>query len=86
MILKPDCRHFPGDRPCVYNKTEGVMCDVCSHYSVAATRILIIKLDAVGDVLRTTSILHGLREKYPNSGIVNQTKSLAILPQSIITW
>lgn len=54
------------------------MCDVCSHYSVAATRILIIKLDAVGDVLRTTSILHGLREKYPNSEIVWITRQSAL--------
>ena len=32
-------------------------------------RILIIKLGAIGDVLRTTSVLAGLREKYPNSQI-----------------
>ena len=54
------------------------MCDVCSHYSVAATRILVIKLDAVGDVLRTTSILHGLREQYPNSEIVWITRQSAL--------
>ena len=33
------------------------------------SRILIIKLEAVGDVLRTTCILHGLKEKYPKSEI-----------------
>jgi ADP-heptose:LPS heptosyltransferase len=32
-------------------------------------RILIIKLGAVGDVIRTTSILRGLREKYPSAQI-----------------
>lgn len=78
MKLKPDCRYFPGDRPCIYNKTEGAMCDACSHYSVAAVRILIIKLDAVGDVLRTTSILHGLKEKYPHSEIVWITRQSAL--------
>ncbi len=32
-------------------------------------RILIIKLAATGDVLRTTSVLEGLREKYPSAEI-----------------
>jgi ADP-heptose:LPS heptosyltransferase len=54
------------------------MCDGCSHYTVAAMRILIVKLDAVGDVLRTTSILHGLKEKYPNSEIVWITRQSAL--------
>jgi ADP-heptose:LPS heptosyltransferase len=33
-------------------------------------KILIIKLGSAGDVLRTTSILSGLKEKYPDSEIV----------------
>ena len=37
-------------------------------------KILVIKLAAVGDVLRTTSILPGLKEKYPNSEISWVTK------------
>lgn len=37
-------------------------------------RIIIIKLDAVGDVLRTTSILPSLKEKYPESNITWITK------------
>ena len=32
-------------------------------------KILIIKLGALGDVIRTTSILKGLKEKYPNCKI-----------------
>ena len=69
MILKTDCKYFPGDRPCSFNKREGVKCDVCPYYETEQTRILIIKLEAVGDVLRTTCILHGLKEKYPKSEI-----------------
>jgi ADP-heptose:LPS heptosyltransferase len=69
MILKLDCKYFPGDRPCVFNKRDGIKCDDCPHYETAAVRILIIKLDAVGDVLRTTCILHGLKDKYPKSEI-----------------
>ncbi len=80
MILKADCRHFPGDRPCVYNKTQGLICDDCPHYATHTSRILIIKLDAQGDVLRTTSILHGLRSKYNNAHItwVTREASLAL--------
>lgn len=69
MILRPDCSHFPGDRPCIPHKTRGVHCDVCDQYAPITFRIIIVKLDAVGDVLRTTSILQGLKEKYPSSHI-----------------
>jgi heptosyltransferase-2 len=78
MILKLDCKHFPGDRPCTFNKNEGLMCNDCPHYEMTSTRILIIKLDAVGDVLRTTSILHGLRAKYDSSEITWITRHVAV--------
>ena len=51
MILQPDCRHFPGDRPCRFNKASGQLCDGCPHYATAGQRILIIKLAALGDVV-----------------------------------
>ena len=70
MILKTDCRFFKGDRPCDPHKATGVKCDDCSYYQPISFKILIIKLDAVGDVLRTTSILRPLIKKYPNSYIV----------------
>jgi len=43
--------------------------------------MLIIKLDAMGDVLRTTSILQGLKEKYPESHItwITKKESLPLL-------
>jgi ADP-heptose:LPS heptosyltransferase len=75
MILKTDCRHFPGDHPCVYNKKDGIICDNCTYYSPINSKIIIIKLDAIGDVLRTTSILHAIKDKYPESHITWLTKS-----------
>ena len=74
MILKTDCKHFPGDHPCIYNKKEGIMCDNCNYYSPVNYKIIIIKLDAIGDVLRTTSILHAIKGKYPKSHISWLTK------------
>ena len=40
-----------------------------------ALQVVIIKLDAVGDVLRTTSILPSIKEKYPKSHITWLTKT-----------
>ena len=78
MILKTECKYFPGDRPCSFNKREGMTCDVCPYYATEQTRVLIIKLEAVGDVLRTTCILHGLKERYPNSEITWITATSAL--------
>jgi heptosyltransferase-2 len=69
MILKTDCRFFKGDRPCDPHKEKGIKCDDCNYYQPIKSKILIIKLDAVGDVLRTTSILKPLKKKYPESYI-----------------
>lgn len=44
-------------------------CSDCTHYEPVQTRILIVKLGASGDVLRTTSILGSMKELYPQSHI-----------------
>jgi heptosyltransferase-2 len=64
-----DCLRFPLDRPCVYQKNNNTLCKKCRNYSKLSTkkdiqRILIIKLGAMGDVLRTTFLLKGLKELY----------------------
>src|SRR4029077_123297 len=51
------CRYYKGSRPCVYNKRDGSECPTCSHVSEFRQRILFIKLDAIGDVLRSQSLL-----------------------------
>ena len=58
-----------GDRPCTFNKNKGTKCNDCDHYKPITFKILIIKLDAVGDVLRTTSILKPIKKKFPDSYI-----------------
>ncbi|MFA5011506.1 MAG: glycosyltransferase family 9 protein [Ignavibacteria bacterium] len=77
MILKHDCRYFSGDRPCKFHKAEGIVCSDCPHFSPKGKMILIIKLDAIGDVLRTTSLLHSLKEANPGSYVSWLTKSNA---------
>jgi ADP-heptose:LPS heptosyltransferase len=62
---KLDCRYFLGDRPCKFKRT----CPGCDRYSPMGTRILIVKLAAIGDVLRTTPLLSGLKRRYAESHI-----------------
>ncbi|MCX7016547.1 MAG: glycosyltransferase family 9 protein [Candidatus Sumerlaeota bacterium] len=57
--VKPDCRHYRGYKPCGFRET----CDGCPHYSPEGRRILILKLAAAGDVVRTTPLLRPLRER-----------------------
>src|SRR6187455_2222543 len=66
--LAKDCRHWRSDRPCVFHKLEGLEC-VCQHYEPVRERILIVKLDAMGDVLRSTCVLPGLRERHAAASI-----------------
>lgn len=63
-----DCRFFLGDRPCIWHKSTGVLC-ICDHYQRIEERLLIIKLDAMGDVLRTTALLPALAEAHPRATI-----------------
>jgi ADP-heptose:LPS heptosyltransferase len=77
-LVNFNCRRLAGDRPCPPHKETGAVCEGCRHYEPVSTRILIIKLDAVGDVLRTTSVLPALKEKYPGSQITWITKPASV--------
>ncbi|MBN1826835.1 MAG: glycosyltransferase family 9 protein [Candidatus Eisenbacteria bacterium] len=77
MDLDLECRHFSGDRPCGYHKRDGMTCDDCPHREERGERILVVKLDAVGDVLRTTSILPAVRRESPRSWVVWLTSPAA---------
>ena len=78
MKLHTDCRHFQGSRPCIPHKKDGVVCASCASYEPVSLRILIIKLDSMGDVLRTTSILPALREEHPACFITWITRREAV--------
>jgi heptosyltransferase-2 len=69
MTIEPECRYFLGDRPCTWHKREGVKCR-CGYFERIDERMLIIKLDAMGDVLRTTCLLPSMKERWPHAGIV----------------
>ncbi|OGU70976.1 MAG: hypothetical protein A3H45_12550 [Ignavibacteria bacterium RIFCSPLOWO2_02_FULL_55_14] len=88
LTLKTDCRHFRGDIPCTPHKQHGVHCvdargAVCPYYDPVGERILIIKLGAIGDVIRTTPLLHKLKEVYPKAKITWLTASPEVLPRLV---
>ncbi|MBD3268018.1 hypothetical protein GF373_15230 [bacterium] len=67
--LNIDCRHYRHDRPCRPHKQFGVVCEHCEYYDPVRSRILIVKLGATGDVLRTTALLGSVKDLYPDSHI-----------------
>lgn len=75
-----DCRYFRGDIPCSYHKKEKVVCESCPYYDPIKHTILIIKLGAAGDVIRTTPILRKLKEVYPASEITWLTLTPELVP------
>jgi len=77
--VRQDCRFFIPDRPCKFHKIEGAVCNSgCSYFKKIHPKILVIKLDALGDVLRTMSILPPLKKKYPDSYITWITRGNAV--------
>ncbi|OGU41121.1 MAG: hypothetical protein A2X61_14560 [Ignavibacteria bacterium GWB2_35_12] len=80
----PDCRHFRGDIPCKPHKETGVHCEACPYYDAVKGIILIIKLGAIGDVIRTTPLLLRIRKEYPDYSVWWLTYSPEVLPQSEI--
>jgi len=78
-----DCLHFRGHIPCVPNKRDGSTCVSCSHYVVRSKRILIIKLGASGDVIRTTPLLHLIDEQHPGAEVWWLTESPDIVPDRV---
>lgn len=87
FYLKYDCRHFRGDVPCKPHKLYGVHCfesgKVCKYYDIVKTKILIIKLGAIGDVIRTTPLIRKFKEIYKNSEIWWLTLTPEVLPNEV---
>ena len=59
-LWKTDCRYFEGDRPCIHRRE----CEGCDLYAPQGRRVLVLKLGALGDVLRTTPVLPSLADDH----------------------
>ena len=72
-VYHTDCRHFSGYKPCRYHRP----CDGCPHHAPARPDILLINLDALGDVLRTTAFVAALRRVHPDARLTWLTRPRA---------
>jgi len=90
MNYKADCLHFKGHIPCKPHKQHGYHCENCAAYTPISKRILIIKLGAIGDVIRTTPLVVKYKQLYPNCKITWLTWTPDILPSlqidEILKW
>jgi ADP-heptose:LPS heptosyltransferase len=68
-FVRIDCKWFKSNVPCVPHKKNGCFCIKCRMYEPLGKRILIIKLGAAGDVIRTTPLLRRIRKDYPDAEI-----------------
>jgi|WetSurMetagenome_2_1015567.scaffolds.fasta_scaffold58096_2 ADP-heptose:LPS heptosyltransferase len=64
-MIRSDCVHYKGETPCAFKRP----CDGCPHVRPFGRTVLLIKRAAMGDVLRTTALLPGLKRKYPDGSI-----------------
>lgn len=83
MKIKTDCIHFQGHIPCKPHKLHGYHCSSCPEYLLRDGRILIIKLAAAGDVIRTTPIIEPLKRDHPSHSITWLSKYTDLLPSII---
>jgi len=72
--FRTECRYWRGDKPC----REKRLCEGCPAFEPLGEKILIVKLGARGDVLRTTPLVAGLRRQYPQAHITWLTNPEAV--------
>ena len=89
-IVPSRCKHFTGYKPCF----PGTRClEKCADFDPIGTKILLINLDAMGNVVATTSILAAIKRKYPESTItwITEKRTASLLERNplvdrILTW
>ncbi|MCD6118075.1 glycosyltransferase family 9 protein [bacterium] len=78
-----DCKFYRGDIPCTFHKSEGVHCSECPYYTKISKKILIIKLGAIGDVIRTTPLIRRFEKEFPDAQIHWLTNFPDVVPSSV---
>ena len=72
-VVHADCRHFSGYKPCRFQRP----CEGCPHHVQPDPDVLLINLDALGDVLRTTALVAALRRVHPDARVTWLTRPRA---------
>src|SRR5207247_7317439 len=68
---------------CLWHRRGVALC-TCDRYERVEERILIVKLDAMGDVLRSTALLPALAEAHPRAAItwITRKESVPLLQRN----
>ena len=74
MDYKLDCAYCLGEKPCRFKR----LCFGCPEYEPMGTRILILKLGAMGDALRTTPVLSAIRRSFSHAHITWLTDRISM--------
>lgn len=79
--VKADCRFYLGSRPCDPHKATGTVCAGCAFYEPVSERIAVVKLGAMGDVLRTMALLPDIASQHKNPSVtwITQPESVSVL-------
>lgn len=81
MDIRTDCLHFNGYKPCGPHKERGVHCGGCTSYQPATGNVLIIKLQAAGEVVRNTPLLRAIQRQHPGARIFWLTNHPELIPR-----
>lgn len=79
-----NCIHYKGTIPCDPHKEKGYHCENCKEYNPIDAHILIIKLGAIGDVIRTTPLIQAYKKKFKQPKFTWITLTPQILPEKDI--
>lgn len=76
-----DCRWYRGSAPCEPHKADGRSCNGCDRYDPIGDQVLIVKLGAMGDVLRTTALLPDIIAQHDRAALtwITRRESLPLL-------
>lgn len=83
MIVNRDCKFYKGHIPCKPHKDVGTVCEECKYYSKIQSSILIIKLGAAGDVIRTTPLLERIGKEFPGAHVTWMTEYPQFVPKVV---
>jgi len=61
-----DCRCFTGYKPCPWQ----CECDDCEHYEPKRPQVLVVRVHQLGNIVKSSPIVHALHKRYDNPWVV----------------
>lgn len=80
--LARDCIYFKADRPCLPHLRDGALCR-CSAYSPYSSKLLFIQVSSPLTVIRSSALVHRLKNDQPNTRITYLTSFPELLSDAV---